>query len=161
MSHACPECGAPLPDDVPSAPCSACLMKLGMKTWQEGAAGTERKLLPTQSYEPTPTTPSPQELAEYFPQLEILSLVGQGGMGAVFKAQQKSLDRTVALKLIRADSSLDEGFAERFVREAKSLAKLSHPNIVTVHDFGKTDKFYFFIMEFSAVSGVIFLAWIR
>ncbi len=69
-------------------------------------------------------------------------------MGAVYKARQQQLDRIVALKILPAEVSHDPAFAERFTREARALARLSHPNIVTIHDFGQTDDFYYFVMEF-------------
>ena len=92
--------------------------------------------------------PIAEDLAAKFPQLEILHLVGSGGMGDVYCARQKSLNRLVALKIIRPESREQQSFAERFVREARALAHLSHPNIVTVHDFGQTDDVYYFIMEY-------------
>ena len=92
--------------------------------------------------------PKPQDLAARFPQLEILDLLGYGGMGAVYKARQKSLDRLVALKIIKPDGVHDTGFAERFAREAKALARLNHSNIVCVHDFGESDGLFFFVMEY-------------
>jgi serine/threonine protein kinase len=75
---------------------------------------------------------------KHFPQLEIIELLGQGGMGAVYKARQPGLDRLVALKMLPPDAALDPTFAERFQREARALAKLNHPNIVAVYDFGQT-----------------------
>jgi predicted Ser/Thr protein kinase len=92
--------------------------------------------------------PEPAELAGQFPQLEILELLGQGGMGAVYKARQRQLDRLVALKILPPQIGLPEAFAERFTREARSLAKLSHPRIVMIYDFGRTETgLYYFIME--------------
>jgi predicted Ser/Thr protein kinase len=90
----------------------------------------------------------PAALAAKFPQLEILHLVGEGGMGAVYCARQKTLNRLVALKVIKPESQSDKGFADRFVREAHALGQLSHPNIVTVHDFGQAGDIYYFIMEY-------------
>ena len=69
-------------------------------------------------------------------------------MGAVYKARQKSLDRFVALKILPQSLAADPGFAQRFQAEAKALATLNHPNIVTVHDFGHQGDFYFVLMEF-------------
>jgi tRNA A-37 threonylcarbamoyl transferase component Bud32 len=92
--------------------------------------------------------PSPADLARHFPQLEILELVGQGGMGAVYKARQPKLDRLLALKILPPEVARDPTFAERFTREARSLARLNHPNIVTIFDFGETDGLFFFSMEF-------------
>ncbi|MBC8469932.1 MAG: protein kinase [Planctomycetes bacterium] len=93
--------------------------------------------------------PRPDELAGQFPHLEIIELLGQGGMGAVYKARQKQLDRLVALKILPPEVEQQAAFAERFTREARSLARLNHPHIVTVFDFGHTaEGLYFFVMEF-------------
>ena len=81
----------------------------------------------------------PEQIAPYFPQLEITGVLGVGGMGTVYRARQTKLERDVALKIIRPESAMDAAFAERFNREAKTLAKLNHPNIVGVHDFGEVD----------------------
>jgi len=64
--------------------------------------------------------------------LEILQLVGQGGMGAVYQARQPKLDRLVAVKVLPVEVARDPAFAERFTREARSLARLNHPNIATL-----------------------------
>jgi tRNA A-37 threonylcarbamoyl transferase component Bud32 len=87
-------------------------------------------------------------LASLFPQLEILELLGQGGMGAVYKARQPGLNRLVALKILPPEAGRDPAFAERFSREARALAMLNHPNIISVYDIGKAGDFYYFIMEF-------------
>jgi tRNA A-37 threonylcarbamoyl transferase component Bud32 len=87
-------------------------------------------------------------LASRFPQLEILELLGQGGMGAVYKARQPKLDRLVAVKILPPEWDKDPAFAERFAREAKALARLTHPHIVAVHDFGESDGLYYLIMEY-------------
>jgi len=149
----CSECGGELPNDAPQGLCPQCLMKLGLPT------GIEVKRADTagdQSDIPTSATPpggfvppEPSELAREFPQLDILELLGQGGMGAVYKARQKQLDRLVALKVLPPQVGQMEAFAERFSREARSLARLNHPGIVMVYDFGNTDSgLYYFIMEF-------------
>ena len=96
--------------------------------------------------------PSLAEIAVAFPDLEILDLIGHGGMSAVFRARQPKLDRVVALKVLPKSLAATPGFAERFTREGRVLARLSHPNIVTVHDFGESGGFCFLIMEF--VDGV-------
>ena len=82
--------------------------------------------------------PTPAELAPHFPDLEILELVGRGGMGVVYKARQKRLDRLVALKILSPKIGQDPAFAERFAREARAMAMLNHPHIVAVYDFGQT-----------------------
>ncbi|WP_395744412.1 protein kinase domain-containing protein [Prosthecobacter sp.] len=96
--------------------------------------------------------PSLAEIAAAFPDLEILDLIGHGGMSAVFRARQPKLDRIVALKVLPKSLAATPGFAERFTREGRVLARLSHPNIVTVHDFGESGDFCFLIMEY--VDGV-------
>jgi serine/threonine protein kinase len=96
--------------------------------------------------------PSPAEAGSWFPQLEILELLGQGGMGVVYKARQKTLDRIVALKILPQHLSQDPAFAERFTREARTLARLQHPHIVGVHEFGDVDGRYYLLMEY--VDGV-------
>ncbi|MCA9060286.1 MAG: hypothetical protein KDA85_17375, partial [Planctomycetaceae bacterium] len=81
--------------------------------------------------------PSPAAIADLFPQLEILEIIGRGGMGAVYKVRQVKLDRIAALKIIRPDSAADPAFAERFNREARTMGRLSHRNIVGIYDFGE------------------------
>jgi serine/threonine protein kinase len=90
----------------------------------------------------------PEQIAPHFPQLEILECLGRGGMGVVYKARQKTLNRLVALKLLAPERVDDPKFAERFAREAQALAALSHPNIVTIYDFGQAGGFYYLLMEF-------------
>ena len=94
----------------------------------------------------------PDQIAPHFPQLEILECLGRGGMGVVYKARQKTLNRFVALKLLAPERVGDPKFAERFTREAQALAALNHPNIVTIYDFGQAGGFYYLLMEF--VDGV-------
>ncbi len=102
------------------------------------------------TYGPMFVAPTVEELNESLPQFEFVELLGQGGMGAVYKARQPRLDRYVAIKLLPAFAGLDEhNFAERFEREARAMAKMNHPNIVTVHDFGETDAGHrYIVMEY-------------
>ena len=88
--------------------------------------------------------PKPEELSARFPQLEILALLGRGGMGAVYKARQSELDRIVALKILPPAIGEEAGVCGAFSREARALAKLNHPGIVTIHEFGGRTGFYFF-----------------
>jgi serine/threonine protein kinase len=100
-----------------------------------------------------PEPPSLAAVSAAFPQLEILGLIGYGGMGAVFKARQPKLDRLVALKLLPASlAERDASFEGRFEREGRLLARLHHPNIVAVHDSGTAGGFFHLLMEF--VEGV-------
>ncbi|MEI6074457.1 MAG: protein kinase [Verrucomicrobiota bacterium] len=154
----CSGCKKPLEPNAPDGLCPQCLLQAGLGTGvdlgpdsQSGSAQPSRF-----------TPPTVAELAPQFPQLEILEFIGQGGMGAVYKARQKELDRIVALKILPPGIGHDAAFAERFTREARALAKLNHPGIVTIHDFGRVDyaagstpdasRLYYFLMEF--VDGV-------
>lgn len=92
--------------------------------------------------------PTVGRLAELFPSLEIIELIGAGGMGAVYKARQAGLDRLVALKVLPSEFDHDVKFALRFTREARTLARLSHPNIVSVYEFGNVEDTFYFLMEF-------------
>ena len=96
--------------------------------------------------------PSLEELAALFPQFDLLRLLGRGGMGVVYLARQKSLNRLVALKILDPARARDARFAERFAHEAELLARLSHPHIVTIHDFGESGGLFYLVMEY--VDGV-------
>ncbi|MCW1922531.1 protein kinase [Luteolibacter arcticus] len=138
-SNSCPECGKPLPTG--SDVCPACLMAqaIASRTLDDGP----REI---------PPPPAPEEIAEKFPQFEILECLGRGGMGVVYKARQKSLNRLVAIKILAPEREREVRFAGRFAKEAEMLAKLSHPHIVTIHDFGETGGLYYLVMEF--INGV-------
>ncbi len=97
---------------------------------------------------PVFSPPAAAELARLFPQLEIVALLGHGGMGAVYKARQPALDRWVALKVLPPQATGKPGFADRFNREARALARLNHPGIVAVHDFGQAGGMPYFVMEY-------------
>jgi len=84
--------------------------------------------------------PTLEEAAQLFRGYEVLKLLGRGGMGAVYQARQIELDRLVAIKLLPLEVSVDQDFADRFRREARAMAKLDHPNIISVYDFGTTSE---------------------
>lgn len=107
---------------------------------------------PTGSYRPAGTfkPPSPEELAARLPNLEVSEILGQGGMGVVYKGRQPFLNRQVAIKLIRADFGGDEDSQRRFIDEARALARLAHPYVVSVYDCGKAGDLYYFVMEYVA-----------
>jgi serine/threonine protein kinase len=101
---------------------------------------------------PTGPTAPPEELplkpGQSFHGMEIQELLGKGGMGVVYKARQPALDRLVALKILPQKFANDPDFQSRFIREAKALGSLNHPNIVAVYDFGAEGGLFFFAMEF-------------
>lgn len=104
--------------------------------------------------------PAAEELAGIFPGFEVEELLGRGGMGAVYRARQASLDRDVAIKILPPDLGEDPEFAERFRREAQTVPRLNHPNIVHVHDFGHEPDsgLFYLVMEF--VDGSDLREWI-
>lgn len=151
LKKLCPSCGKDLPENAPSGICPVCLIRAGLN----------------QGYDPAPTVtplspgqfipPDLDSLTNQLPQLEVLELIGTGGMGAVYKARQTKLDRIVALKVLKSDTQNDESFAQRFNREAQTLARLNHPGIVGIFDFGDvvvtaTDgnnrKLHYIVMEY-------------
>jgi serine/threonine protein kinase len=156
----CPQCGAELAANAPRGLCPACLLKGALDSESSATIATEAG--GRADFVP----PTPAELARSFPDLEILELIGRGGMGIVYKARQKHLDRLVALKILLPKIARDPAFAERFAREARALAILNHPHIVTVYDFGRKaalstgdndagqqpvheqGEIYYFLMEF-------------
>jgi predicted Ser/Thr protein kinase len=132
----CPQCQAQLPPDAPAGLCPRCLIR--------SAAGLG---------EPAPGADFPDigdaaDVARRLPQYEIIELLGQGGMGVVYKARQPALDRLIALKILPPADAQSPDFVERFRREARALAKLNHPNIVGVHEFGEAGGLYYFAMEY-------------
>ena len=140
MPSFCKTCGTTLPGPNSSGTCPSCLLKMGIN-------------------EPTLTAdlkqfnlPTPEELDRAIPRLEVLDLIAHGGMGAVFRARQRDLDRIVAVKVLPAELSNNERFVKRFGQEARTLASLNHPNIVTVHDSGIADGWCYIVMEY--VDGV-------
>lgn len=136
----CPQCRTPLPVQALAGLCPACMFEQG--------AFDSRSNIAVSAFVP----PAIEELAPLFPSLEILELIGRGGMGAVYKARQTELDRVVALKILPSAIARDPAFSERFSREARALAKLSHPGIVALFEFGRSGDLFFFLMEF--VDGV-------
>ena len=137
----CPTCGKPIPEGAPQGMCPACLMI-------RASMATETHMTDSVAIHP----PSLETMRAVFPDLEVDSLIGQGGMGFVYKARQPKLDRWVALKVLSPSLAQNVDFAKRFEREAKLLARLNHPNIVAVYDFGRQGDFFFLLMEF--VEGV-------
>lgn len=131
----CPACGRDRPADAPGGLCDACLLRAGLASSV------------TASATPRFSAPALTELQPFFPELEILGLIGQGGMGAVYKARQLRLDRTIALKVLSPGLGQDPAFAERFAREARALARLNHPNLVAIYDYGQAGPWFWIAME--------------
>lgn len=137
ISH-CHQCGTATQDSGETQGlCAACLLaEILLPTFRQG------------SWE----APGAAELAEMLPQYEIERFLGRGGMGAVYQGRQVELDRAVAIKILPADLDGEErDFTDRFKLEAKAMARLKHPGIVTVYDFGQTPAgLLYFVMELVA-----------
>lgn len=136
-SPTCPQCGQSRPAQAPEALCPRCVLASGFETSPDTRIGP-----------PSREIPPVAQMASHFPQLELLEPLGQGGMGWVYKARQVQLDRIIALKVLPPHVASDPAFAQRFQREARALARLSHPNIVAIHEFGQAGPYYYFIMEY-------------
>ena len=159
QENRCPRCSKPFwqPPGSPRGLCPACLLACGLETNTVGYGDDGQTRA---NWTPPPV----EQLAPLFPELDIIELIGRGGMGAVYKAREKQLDRLVALKILPPEIGADPSFAKRFAREAQAMAKLGHPNIVTIYSFGQREmgtgtgetappepvpvSLYFFIMEY-------------
>jgi serine/threonine protein kinase len=130
-----------LPRNAPAGLCPVCLMQEGVKL------ATSTRARPGDFVPPTV-----EEMTLLFPDFDLRAFIGQGGMGAVYRAVQPELDRTVAIKVLASETGRDPEFMERFRREAATLARLDHPNIVKLFDYGEREGFAYFVMEF--VDGV-------
>ena len=137
----CPNCGGLIPAEASQGVCPKCLLASVALPTEAGASSEHR-----------PEPPSVQEIQAALPQLQILDLIGCGGMGAVYRARQPKLDRLVALKVLLAPLAADAAFAARFNREACLLARLNHPGVVSVFDYGEAGGFFYLVMEY--VDGV-------
>ncbi len=161
----CPKCGAELSPGAAQGLCPKCLLDAGLGSRATTAEAHSHAVPPDRAEAATVPPPSRlptsnlERLARQFPQLDNFEHLGQGGMGVVYKARQRELNRLVAVKILPPSIGDEPAFAERFTREAQALARLNHPNIVQVHDFGRTDECFYFVMEF--VDGVNLRALIR
>ncbi|MEM9644628.1 MAG: serine/threonine-protein kinase [Planctomycetota bacterium] len=157
----CPQCGKPLPDaSAIGGACPSCMLAGGLPTSDQPGmtrfASEEADSASNRTSDGAMNgsweAPSAQELDALFPQLDIIERCGKGGMGAVYRAKQSMLGREVAVKVLSPRISQDVKFEERFAREARALAQLTHPGIVTVYDFGRQNEMCYLVMEF--VDGV-------
>lgn len=122
----CPKCGGLIPAEASQGLCPRCLLATIARPTEAEPGSSNR-----------PPPPSVEAVQAALPQLEVLELIGWGGMGAVYRARQPKLDRVVALKVLVAPLPAAGAFAERFTREARVLARLNHPGVVSVFDYGR------------------------
>src|SRR6188472_803530 len=141
VTRICRKCRAKIFSDAPKGLCTGCMLETALGIFPDPVAGVD------DPGQPASAMPAAAELLGEFGDYELMEEIGRGGQGVVFRARQKSLNRTVALKVIGLGQWSTKAHLKRFRREAHAAASLDHPCIVPIYEVGEREGSCYFSMK--------------